>query len=76
MWINKSWTDIGQEYYSIRKISNHGGSKLLESDVINIRTRYKNGENKSDIYKDYKDKIGQIGFNKIIRNITWKNVVI
>ena len=76
VWINKSWTDIGQEYYSMRKISNHGGSKLLESDVINIRTRYKNGESKSDIYKDYKDKIGQVGFNKIIRNVTWKNVVI
>lgn len=42
----------------------------------NINGKKYNGENKLDIYKDYKDKIGQVGFNKIIRNVTWKNVVV
>lgn len=76
VWINKSWTNIGQEYYKERAIANHGGSKLTESDVRNIRIRYKNGEDKMQIYEDYKTKVGEAGFKKIIWNITWKKVVV
>ena len=56
-----------QEVYLKKPVSNHGGSKLTEQDVYNIRLRcLKNGENKNIVYQDYKNLIGIIGFNKIL----------
>lgn len=40
-----------------------------------IGMRYQNGENKSKIFQDYENRIERAGFDKIIRGVTWKNVV-
>lgn len=37
--------------------SYNGRAHLTESDVIDIRTRYKNGEPIKEIYKDYQNKL-------------------
>lgn len=45
--------------------SKHPNHCLVEQDIINIRTEYKNHKRKKDVYKLYKDKIGKSGFDKI-----------
>lgn len=66
-----------QDVYLKKPVQNHGGSKLTENDVRNIRTRcLKNNEDQAQVYQDYKDLIGPVGFKKILNYITWKNVLI
>lgn len=74
IWQGKTWTTINMEVYEEKPKENRGGSKLTKEDVILIRKRYDNGEDKNKIYKDYKNKIGEAGFKKIIKRITWKDV--
>ena len=75
IWLGKSWVDIMPEVFKKRPRGNRGGSKLKKEDVIDIRTRYEiNKEPKQSIYNDYKDKVGEAGFNKILWHITWKDV--
>lgn len=53
----------------------HPNAKLSELDVIDIRTRYKNLERKSEVYLLYQDRIARNGFNKVWQGITWKNIM-
>jgi len=53
----------------------HPNAKLTQEDIINIRTRYKNLERKSEVYLLYKDRIARNGFNKIWQGTTWKNIM-
>lgn len=53
----------------------HPSHKLTKQDVINIRTRYNNQERKNEVYKDYKNLIGESGFHKIWNGDTWKNIM-
>lgn len=77
VWLGKSWSNIMPEVFEIRPRENRGGSKLTKADVINIRTRYEiEKESKESIYKDYKDKVGEVGFNKILRHLTWKDIIV
>lgn len=55
---------------------NHGGSKLSEEDVYEIRLRLKHGEERKSIYEDFKGSIGEAGFRKIALGYTWKNVIV
>lgn len=62
-------------YNQNKKGDNHGKSKLTIDDVIDIRTRYRNLEKISDVYKLYKKKIGESGFHKIWNGYTWKHIM-
>lgn len=53
---------------------NHPRHKLSEKDVYEIRERYNNHEFKDDVYKDYKDLIGESGFKKIWNGENWNKV--
>lgn len=78
VWLGKTWKDIHMDVYQQKGFpKNRGGSTMTEKDIIDIRTRYEiNKEDKNTIYEDYKDKIGKVGFNKIIKYLTWKDIVI
>lgn len=54
---------------------NHPGHKLIEQDIIDIRTRYANLERKKNVYLLYNQRIGESGFNKIWKGETWKNIM-
>lgn len=53
---------------------NHPNSKLAEQDVRDIRQRYANRERRMEVFKDYEDRIGKSGFEKIWKGETWKNI--
>ena len=53
----------------------HPGHKLLQADIIDIRTRYDNLERRKDVYDLYKNRIGESGFSKIWKGETWKTVM-
>lgn len=54
--------------------SNNGNSKVKEKDVINIRLRRKNGEQRKNVYKDYKDIISERNFKAIWLYQNWKHI--
>lgn len=77
VWLGKTWIDIHMDVYQKGTPKNKGGSALNDKDIIDIRTRYeKYHEDKNAIYEDYKEKIGKVGFNKILRHDTWKNIIV
>ena len=53
----------------------HPGHKLLQADIIDIRTRYDNLERRKDVYDLYKNRIGESGFSKIWKGETWKTIM-
>lgn len=53
----------------------HPGHKLTANDVIDIRTRYDNLERRKEVYKLYKDRIGESGFGKIWKGETWTSIM-
>ena len=53
----------------------HPAHKLLQADIIDIRTRYDNLERRKDVYDLYKNRIGESGFSKIWKGETWKTVM-
>ena len=55
--------------------SNNGNSKTSEEDVLNIRIRKNNGEQKKTVYMDYKDKISERNFKAIWLYQTWKHII-
>ena len=52
--------------------SNHGGSKLSESDVLEIRQAYADGESQVSIARNYPVGRAMIGF--IVRRESWQHV--
>lgn len=52
----------------------HPNHKLSEADVYTIREAYKNHCIKEEVYKNYEDKIGSSGFNKIWNGNTWQKI--
>lgn len=56
---------------------NHANHKLLEIDVIDIRTLYAKKEKSSrEVYEElYSDRINWTGFRKIWNGYTWKNIM-
>ena len=56
--------------------SNNGNSKVLEKDVVAIRVRRKNGEQRKNVYEDYKNIISERNFKAIWLYQTWKHIKI
>ena len=52
-----------------------GNPKVTKEDVINIRTAYKNYEQRKNVYELYKDKITFSGFCRIWDGSRWKNIM-
>jgi hypothetical protein len=55
---------------------NNPRHKVTKSDVVNIRIRKLNGENKNSVYSDYSTIISSVTFEKIWYNMTWKSVIV
>lgn len=74
-----TWKNVDTSMiYSLAPLSwtNFNGSrnpkaKLHEEDVIEIRRRHVNGESNQSIYIDYRGRISESAFMKIIRGSTW-----
>lgn len=52
----------------------NSNSKLTEFDVYNIRESYKNHENKSLVYENYKYKISESYFSSVWEGVSWKHI--
>lgn len=87
IWKGETWKNIMPEIYTEEnKLYNklhtgnvgswNGRSKLTEQEVIDIRTRYKNGEPWQNIYPDYQDKMTYKSFQNLIYGYTWKHIKI
>ena len=87
IWKGETWKHIKMEVYTKEnklfhlhntgnKGSKNGRSKLTEQDVYNIRLRRKNGEQLSEVYKDYQDKITKGSFTNVWTYQNWKNIVV
>ena len=87
VWIGKTWRHIMPETYSIenkrqQKIIGSRSSigekswaaKLNEKDIVAIRKRKNNGENKNNVFLDYKIKISKVSFEQVWYGMTWKHV--
>lgn len=89
IWLGENWrnvhmdvyTEENRKYYLFQRNSHpgstNGRAKLTEEMVIDIRTRRKNGEKLSDVYKDYEYTGITLGsFKNTWSNQNWKNIVI
>lgn len=86
VWKGETWPHIMPEVYTEenklfhlhntgQKGSENGRSKLTEEDVINIRTRKKNGEKVKDVYEDYKF-LTYGSFKNTWYGYNWKHIVV
>lgn len=55
-----------------RKGESNGSSKLTESQVLNIRGRYENGESVKDLVLRY--DLNKSTINRIVKRETWKHI--
>ena len=86
IWNWETWPNVVPEYHTKENIEYHkhdtankgsknGMAKLTEQDVINIRTRRKNGEKLEEVYKDYSQLT--LGSFKIVwYNRNWKHITV
>lgn len=86
IWNGATWKEVHMEvytpenkaYYLYKRNShseNNSHAILTEQDVINIRTRKKNGEKLADVYKDY-TCLKEGSFKNVWYSISWKNVIV
>lgn len=79
---NLEWVTYSENEIHSRRILNkkpicgesHKRSKLTEKQVIEIKTRIKNGEKNKDIYKDY--NVTDRNISDIRHNKRWKHIKI
>lgn len=87
IWNGNTWKGVMEDVYTddikafhkantANKGSKNGRSRLNEEDVKNIRTRRKNGEILSEVYKDYQDKITYGSFTNVWTYQNWKNIIV
>lgn len=87
IWKGETWKQVMPEVYSTEnKIfhvnntgnsgSKNGRSRLIEEDVLEIRTRRKNGENIRKVYEDYQDLITYGSFKNVWTYQNWKNIIV
>lgn len=88
VWHGDTFKDIMYEVYTeenkkwhfskgqSRKGEINGNSSLKTEDIINIRRRKNNNECKEEVFEDYKNIIGKVGFSYIWNNKTWKHISI
>lgn len=86
IWNCVTWKDIMPEIYTQERINYHkhntsntgeknGRAILSENDVIKIRLRKKNGENKKDVKKDY-PQCSDGAFNDVWYQHSWKKIIV
>lgn len=87
IWNGETWQDVMPEVYTEenrlfhlhdtgQKGSQNGRAKLSEEDVYQIRLRRKNGEELSEVYKDYQDKLTKGSFTNVWSYQNWKNIIV
>lgn len=87
VWTGQTWKHIMMEVYSLENVYFHShntgnqgsqssSSILTEEDVVNIRTRRKEGETRSQIYPDYSTKLTFGSFSCVYYGSNWKHVKI
>lgn len=59
---------------NLKRGENHSSAILSEKEVIDIKTRRKNGEKRKDVFQNYKEKITINGFDGIWYNKKWKHI--
>lgn len=72
------YTEENKKYYLYKRNShseNNSHAKLTEQDVINIRTRKKNGESFNNVQKDYPQLTKKSLYN-VWQGYNWKQVII
>lgn len=85
IWNGYTWKNVMFEVYTKEnkefhrqntgsKGSANHKSKVNEQDVLDIRQRRNLGEDKNEVFEDYKIYIKRPGFNQIWNNTTWKNI--
>lgn len=87
VWKGETWKHIMPEVYTKEnkefhkhntgnKGASNGRSIFSENEVRDIRTRKKNGENRLEVYKDYKEKCSEKYFEFIWYGYNWKEVIV
>lgn len=85
IWKGETWKSIMPEIYTPENRYYHsihtgnpgernGRCKMTEKEVIDIRTRKKNGESNASIYKDYSNKLTKGSFDNLVNGLTWKHI--
>lgn len=59
---------------NLKRGENHSSAILSEKEVIDIKTRRRNGEKRKDVFQNYKEKITINGFDGIWYNKKWKHI--
>ena len=89
IWLGQTWREIhmdvyteeNRQYYLYQRNSHpgskNGRAKLTEEMVIDIRTKKKNGEKLTNVYKDYEYTGITLGsFKQTWSNQNWKNIIV
>lgn len=85
IWKGETWKNIMPEIYTPERKNYHkmhtgnsgsynGRSILTAEQVLEIRTRYKNGESIFNIYQDYPNTLTYASFAMMVRGNTWKDI--
>lgn len=86
-WKGETWKHIKMEVYTKDNIEFHknntamtgstnGRARLTEQDVRDIRTRRRNGEQLSSVYKDYEGFVTKGSFSNVWTYQNWKSVIV
>lgn len=72
----KNLTPAVEEYpNNIQFSAQFSGGKLEYDEIIDIRTRYNNGEHWKVVYEDYKDRYAEASFWRLYTGLTYKLVM-
>ena len=72
----KNLTPSVEEYpNNIQYSAQFAGGKLEYDEIIDIRTRYNNGEHWKKVYQDYSDKYTEASFWRLYTGLTYKLVM-
>lgn len=72
----KNLTPSVEEYpNNIQYSAQFAGGKLEYDEIVDIRTRYNNGEHWKNVYQDYSDKYAEASFWRLYTGFTYKLVM-
>lgn len=72
----KNLTPSVEEYpNNIQYSAQFAGGKLEYDEIVDIRTRYNNGEHWKNVYQDYSDKYAEASFWRLYTGLTYKLVM-
>lgn len=87
IWKDETWKSVKMDVYTkenkdyhlhdtANKGSENGKAKLTEEEVRSIRIRRKNGEDRTAVYNDYKDKLTEGSFKLVWYYRNWKDIIV